>query len=212
MTRARILADYVAGGTTAAEFDYLDGVTSNVQTQMDAKAPLASPTFTGTSNLSSGVTMPAGHVVQTVNASFAGTLTSDTSEDTTITALHLTKDIQITAGNSVKFTIQFPYRISAGDGRDYVHLEWWIYHKVDGGSFAECLGDWIGTFYHDASGNLTSWWNMDMDECLIGIHTPSSGTHHHYKLYYKMTKGLGIYIGVDTGYAKQFVILEEIET
>jgi hypothetical protein len=48
MTRARILADYVSGGTTAAEFDYLDGVTSNVQTQMDLKAPLASPTFTGT--------------------------------------------------------------------------------------------------------------------------------------------------------------------
>ena len=47
MTKARILADYVAGGTTAAEFDYMDGVTSNVQTQMDAKAPLASPTFTG---------------------------------------------------------------------------------------------------------------------------------------------------------------------
>ena len=39
MTRARILADYVAGGTTAAEFDYLDGVTSNVQTQLDAKNP-----------------------------------------------------------------------------------------------------------------------------------------------------------------------------
>ena len=37
MTRARILADYVAGGTTAAEFDYLDGVTSNVQTQLDNK-------------------------------------------------------------------------------------------------------------------------------------------------------------------------------
>ena len=28
MTRARILADYVAGGTTAAEFDHLDGLTS----------------------------------------------------------------------------------------------------------------------------------------------------------------------------------------
>ena len=60
MTKARILADYVAGGTTAAEFDvldgltsttaelnYVDGVTSNVQTQLDAKAPTASPTFTG---------------------------------------------------------------------------------------------------------------------------------------------------------------------
>ena len=38
MTKARILADYVAGGTTASEFDYMDGVTSNVQTQLDAKA------------------------------------------------------------------------------------------------------------------------------------------------------------------------------
>ena len=28
MTKARILADYVAGGTTAAEFDVLDGLTA----------------------------------------------------------------------------------------------------------------------------------------------------------------------------------------
>ena len=87
MSKARIIADYVAGGTTAAEFDVLDGltsttaelnildgvtstaaelnildgvtstaaelnhvdgVTSNVQTQMSAKAPLASPALTGT--------------------------------------------------------------------------------------------------------------------------------------------------------------------
>ena len=47
MTRARILADYVAGGTTATEFDHLDGVTSNVQTQLDAKLPLAGGTMTG---------------------------------------------------------------------------------------------------------------------------------------------------------------------
>jgi len=52
MTRARVLADYVAGGTTAAEFDHMDGVTSNVQTQLNAKAPLASPTFTGTTTVS----------------------------------------------------------------------------------------------------------------------------------------------------------------
>jgi len=37
-----------ATGVTATEFDYLDGVTSNVQTQLNAKAPLASPTLTGT--------------------------------------------------------------------------------------------------------------------------------------------------------------------
>ena len=32
---------------TATELNYVDGVTSNVQTQLDAKAPKASPTFTG---------------------------------------------------------------------------------------------------------------------------------------------------------------------
>ena len=33
---------------TTAELKHVDGVTSNVQTQMDTKAPVASPTFTGT--------------------------------------------------------------------------------------------------------------------------------------------------------------------
>jgi len=33
---------------TTAELNFVDGVTSNVQTQMDTKAALASPTFTGT--------------------------------------------------------------------------------------------------------------------------------------------------------------------
>ena len=37
--------------STAAELNYMDGVTSNVQTQLDAKAPLASPTFTGTATI-----------------------------------------------------------------------------------------------------------------------------------------------------------------
>jgi hypothetical protein len=36
---------------TAAELNYMDGVTSNVQTQLNAKAPLASPTFTGTATI-----------------------------------------------------------------------------------------------------------------------------------------------------------------
>lgn len=33
---------------TTAEINFIDGVTSNIQTQLDAKAPLASPSFTGT--------------------------------------------------------------------------------------------------------------------------------------------------------------------
>mgnify|MGYP000638462327 FL=1 len=36
---------------TAVELSYSDGVTSAIQTQLDAKAPLASPTFTGSVTL-----------------------------------------------------------------------------------------------------------------------------------------------------------------
>ena len=36
---------------TTAELNYTDGVTSNIQTQLNAKAPTASPTFTGTATI-----------------------------------------------------------------------------------------------------------------------------------------------------------------
>jgi hypothetical protein len=46
------------GGTvvtaSAAELNYVDGVTSAIQTQLDAKSPLASPTFTGDVTLTGG--------------------------------------------------------------------------------------------------------------------------------------------------------------
>ena len=48
MTRARILADYVSSGDELA-----------------LKAPLASPTFTGTTNISSGATFPDDMIIQT---------------------------------------------------------------------------------------------------------------------------------------------------
>lgn len=42
------------GNVTNTEFGYLDGVGSPIQTQLDAKAPKESPTFTGTITLPSG--------------------------------------------------------------------------------------------------------------------------------------------------------------
>lgn len=50
MTKARILADYVAGGTTATEFDYIDGLGSTAVGVNDAQTltnkTLTSPTLT----------------------------------------------------------------------------------------------------------------------------------------------------------------------
>ena len=49
---------------STAELNYVDGVTSAIQTQIDAKAPIASPTFTGTVTIPTGasITAPTGLV------------------------------------------------------------------------------------------------------------------------------------------------------
>ena len=66
---------------TTTELNYVDGVTSAIQTQLDAKAPLASPTFTGTVSLDSSIV-------------FEGS-TADANE-TTLTATDPTADRTIT--------------------------------------------------------------------------------------------------------------------
>ena len=64
------------GDISNTEFGYLDGVTSAIQTQLNDKAPLASPTFTGTVTLPSGTITSAmisdGTIVNAdINASAA---------------------------------------------------------------------------------------------------------------------------------------------
>lgn len=72
----------VLDGITASvtELNYTDGVTSAIQTQLDAKAPLASPTFTGT------VGIPAATVTDgvTTTADNDGTLTTGTYTPTPV--------------------------------------------------------------------------------------------------------------------------------
>jgi len=79
---------------TTAELNYMDGVTSNVQTQINTKAPTASPTFTGTTTIPTvdinggnidgttigGTTAAAGNFT-TIDAS--STITGDVTGDLT---------------------------------------------------------------------------------------------------------------------------------
>lgn len=58
---------------TQAELNYVDGVTSPLQSQLDAKAPLASPTFTGT------VVLPSTTSVGNVSSTELGYLDGVTS-------------------------------------------------------------------------------------------------------------------------------------
>ena len=73
---------------STTELNYVDGVTSGIQAQLDAKSPLNNPTFTGTVTLDTGVNIVFEGA--TANA-FETTLTAgDPTDDRTITLPDLT--------------------------------------------------------------------------------------------------------------------------
>lgn len=99
----------VASAVTATELGYVSGVTSALQTQLNLKAPLASPTFTGTVviptpftlgavsvtatgtemnylvGVSSAIQTQLGTKAPTASPTFTGTVTAPTCDITTIT-------------------------------------------------------------------------------------------------------------------------------
>lgn len=119
MSKARDLADLVSGGglledsqvsvsevtgltATATELNHMVGVTSAVQTQLTGKAPVASPTFTGT------VTTPAinlnGSDVATSLASKAPLASPTFTGSTTIATLDVTGNAVIEGDLTVSGT------------------------------------------------------------------------------------------------------------
>jgi len=57
----------VAATTTATELDYVNGVTSAIQMQIDLKAPKASPAFTGDISVEKTIVTPGTTGAQTIN-------------------------------------------------------------------------------------------------------------------------------------------------
>ena len=98
--------DYLVGlkdsGVTTVEYDYLDGVTSNIQTQLDARLPLSGGTLTGT------LAMGANAITST------GTISSGAI---TATSLTTSGDIQVN-GNQVRLAAsqaRVKYSVWTGD-------------------------------------------------------------------------------------------------
>lgn len=73
---------------TTAELNYVDGVTSNVQTQLDAKAPLASPTFTGTVDMSGATVSLADNAISGDKVE-GGTIAATTITDLTTSTINI---------------------------------------------------------------------------------------------------------------------------
>jgi len=89
---------------TTAELNHVDGVTSNVQTQMDAKAPIASPTFTGTATaptVNASTALQIGGVAVTATAAelnkMDGVTVSASDINSVTTKVASLSDLSVTA-------------------------------------------------------------------------------------------------------------------
>ena len=110
------------GNVSNTELQYLDGVTSAIQTQMDAKAPKASPTFTGTVTVSSsGITFSDG-TVQTVAATPSLTPINPQTASVTLGASFV-KDsfvkMNVSSANTVTIPTDATYNYPIGASLDF---------------------------------------------------------------------------------------------
>lgn len=77
-------SDTSIGGVSATEIGYVDGVTSAIQTQLNTKAPIASPILTGLTKASGGsIGSSAGNSVECIEA-----YATSTNGESLITKLH----------------------------------------------------------------------------------------------------------------------------
>ena len=113
MTRARILADYVAGGTTAAEFDYLDGLTSTAVGINDTQT-LANKTLATTT------TFPAGHIIQVKTIPLGDQ--AQTSSDFSLPSSAAGFDNAIQSDSDVLVTVDGQYIQRASGGHVNIYI------------------------------------------------------------------------------------------
>ena len=85
---------------TTTELNYVDGVTSSIQTQIDAKAPLASPSFTG--NVSVGGTVDGRDLAADGTKLDGIEASADVTDTANVTAAGAVMDSELTSEASVK--------------------------------------------------------------------------------------------------------------
>ena len=165
MTKARILADYVAGGTTAAEFDYLDGLTSAAvginDTQTLTNKTLTSPAFTGT---------PTGvHLARNGELIVERASTTTVDIDADILTLYDSSNVGVilgTAGiaSSINLTLD-EVNDTSGTGSNgvlgldtgnFANSTWYHLYVIYNGSAVSCVAslaqNWISTTNDGSAG------------------------------------------------------------
>jgi hypothetical protein len=116
----------ISSTVSATEAGYLDGVTSAIQTQLNAKAPLSAPTFTGTVTSTNDVVVNGNLTVN--GTTFNASATSITIEDNIVQLAHQN------AANTVDLGLVVAYNDGAakhaGLVRDVSDSKWKLFAGV----------------------------------------------------------------------------------
>jgi len=205
-------------GLTSTEFDYLDGVTSGIQTQMNDKAPLASPSFTGTVDLTgttvslddneisgdkvSGGTIGAG----TFNGTIGSTATFPTGH--VIQTIHIDNEEASTATSSGSLQRDTNLTGTIYNVKETSHVL--IFSQCDfmtGGAGQQQLNCAFGLFREDteimASSTTAYYINTQYAADHYGNlpvywsfldESPATGTNNYYQGYKANSTGYSVYI------------------
>ena len=134
-TTADITLDSLGVTASSAELNYTDGVTSNIQTQLNAKAPIASPTFTGSISLGRKSTIGESSFAVGKNVEASGTYSHAEGEGTSarnscshaegyntmVTGNHSHAEGQGTTAASYCQHVEGSYNVSDYDAK-YLHI------------------------------------------------------------------------------------------
>jgi len=144
------VTNLVLGGTTvtatAAELNYVGGATSALQTQMNLKAPLASPTFTGT------VVLPSTTSIGTITDTELGYVDGVTSNIQT----QMNTKAPIASPTFTTATTSPFYKVVAGEGNGICFWADCTNYKFSMGTAAEYLYGPVTTYSIKSTMNSTA--------------------------------------------------------
>ena len=155
-----------AAGITATtnELNYVDGVTSAIQTQIDSKANIASPTFTGT--------LTTANLTATGTTTLAGTVTADGADFSGGT--DSTGQVVLSQGNATSKVSKIIGTNQGGTnerGIDFNTYNYADYKRMN----IKPNGDI--SFYEDTGTTAKFFWDASAESLGIGTSSPSDVLH-----------------------------------